>query len=594
MTPRPTSHLRRYADEFIRFSGRELPLTAILMAAVGLLDGVGLMLLVPLLALAGLGDALSHPLAEGVADAFASAGLPLTLGSLLALYLLLIGLKLGLTRWRDLRTTALRLGFTDHLRTRLYHRIAHSDWLFFSTTRAADFNHALTTEVQRIGQGTHQLLQLTTTGVLTLAYLTVAVTLSLPFTLAALACGALLLLPLRRLQRRSVSAGGRMSGTQRKLHAAAGELLGGMKAAKAHSAENRHVEQFTRYTRRQREAKLNYQRLNSTARTLHQWGAAALLALLVWGAVEWLRLPAAELLVLIAIFSRLSAMLSTLQQGYQQMLHMLPAYAGFSALERRCAEAAEPSVEQTPPPPFDREVRLEGVHFRYREEQPEPALSAIDLTLPARATIALVGPSGGGKSTLADLIAGLLAPDEGRIVVDDLTLAGASRRAWRQRVAYVPQETFLLHDTVRANLQWAAPEADDEALRHALRLAAAEGFVERLPEGIDTVVGERGVRLSGGERQRIALARALLQRPDLLILDEATSALDNENERTIQTALDSLHGNLTMVIIAHRLSTVRHADRIVVLEAGRIVEAGSWEALTALDEGRLKQLLAHN
>jgi ATP-binding cassette subfamily C protein len=158
-------------------------------------------------------------------------------------------------------------------------------------------------------------------------------------------------------------------------------------------------------------------------------------------------------------------------------------------------------------------------------------------------------------------------------------------------VAYVPQETFLFHDTIRSNLLWARSEATTEEIHDALRMAAADSFVSRLPQGLDTLVGERGIRLSGGERQRLALARAVLRRPMLLVLDEATSALDSENERKIQQAIESLHGELTIVVIAHRLSTVRHADQIVVMEGGRVAETGTWESLCAQPHSRLALLL---
>ena len=586
-----TVQLRRYLAELASYRGG-LAVTLVLMLGVGLLEGMGLLLLLPLLGLVGFSGSSDHPVADGLRRLFEAIGLPLTLPVLLGLFVGLIGAKLLLAYWRDLRTTRLRLGFIDHLRNRLFRRIAFTEWLFFSLTRAADFTHVLTSEVQRIGQGTYQVLQLSANGALAASYLVVAIGVSPLFTGVALLFGVAMMLPLRRIQRRTVELGGGLTRTQRLLFAASGELLGGMKAAKAHGAEEWHVAQFARHAEGQRQAQLDLQRLYGLARVGYQWGAAAVLALLVWWAVKSGRLPAAELLVLIAIFSRLAPMLSGLQQGYQQILHMLPAYAAFRAMETACEEAAEPPVGTLAPPPFRQGLCLEGVVFRYRKESPRPVIAGVDLQIPARATVALVGPSGGGKSTLADLIAGLLAPDAGHISVDGVRLEGGLRRAWRRRVAYVPQETFLLHDTVRANLLWAAPEADEAALARALRLAAAERFVAALPEGIDTLVGERGVRLSGGERQRIALARALLQEPELLILDEATSALDLENERAIQRALETLHGNLTLLVIAHRFATVHRADQIVVLEQGRVVETGTWAALTARESGYLSAMLA--
>jgi len=178
------------------------------------------------------------------------------------------------------------------------------------------------------------------------------------------------------------------------------------------------------------------------------------------------------------------------------------------------------------------------------------------------------------------------------VTLDGVPLDGALLHAWRQSIGYVPQETFLFHESVRTNLLWAQPEASEADLRAALRDAAAEAFVDRLPQGLDTVVGDRGVRLSGGERQRLALARALLRRPTLLVLDEATSSLDTHNERLVQDAIERLHGELTIVLIAHRLSTVRFADRIVVLAGGAVAESGTWDELCAREQGVFRKLVA--
>ena len=220
------------------------------------------------------------------------------------------------------------------------------------------------------------------------------------------------------------------------------------------------------------------------------------------------------------------------------------------------------------------------------------ALTGVSLVVPARGITAVCGPSGAGKSTLADLLLGLLQPSTGRILVDGEPIAGQRLHAWRQAVGYVPQETFLFHDTIRANLVMARPGAAEAELRTALRGAAAEELVDRLPKGLETVLGDRGVRLSGGERQRLALARALLRQPSILVLDEATSSLDNEIERLIQHALGCLHGQMAIVIIAHRMSTVRIADQIIVLKQGKVAEVGSWEDLSRRGMGVFSQLVA--
>jgi ATP-binding cassette subfamily C protein len=233
---------------------------------------------------------------------------------------------------------------------------------------------------------------------------------------------------------------------------------------------------------------------------------------------------------------------------------------------------------------------MDGVTFRYEGQETRPAIADLDLTIDAGSTTAIVGPSGAGKSTIADLLLGLLTPQEGGILIDGRPLVPAAIRSWRRHIGYVAQDTLLFHATVRENLQWACPEATDSDIGAALRLAAAEAFVSGLPRGLDTVVGDRGVLLSGGERQRLSLARALLRKPRLLILDEATSSLDSENEARIQHAIEDLHARMTIVVIAHQLSTIRSADLIYVVDQGRVVEHGTWADLTTRPAGRFLDL----
>jgi ATP-binding cassette subfamily C protein len=185
---------------------------------------------------------------------------------------------------------------------------------------------------------------------------------------------------------------------------------------------------------------------------------------------------------------------------------------------------------------------------------------------------------------------GLIAPKEGNILIDRKNFGPEGIRAWREQLGYVPQDTFLFNDTVKANLLWAKPDANEEEINQSLRFAAAEEFVHGLPKGVDTILGERGVLISGGERQRLALARALLRKPSLLILDEATSSLDSENEKRIQNAIERLHGQMTILIISHRLSTIRGADIIHVIEEGRLIESGTWDDLISKDNGRFLEL----
>jgi ATP-binding cassette subfamily B protein len=224
------------------------------------------------------------------------------------------------------------------------------------------------------------------------------------------------------------------------------------------------------------------------------------------------------------------------------------------------------------------DVRLDGVSFRYSADG-EWTLRDIDLHVPAGTTTAIVGETGSGKTTLAYLIARLYDPDTGAVRLDGVDVRQLAWSTMSGAVGLVAQDTYLFHDTVAANLRFAAPDATDEELVAACRVARVHHVVARLPDGYDTLVGAGGYRFSGGERQRLALARMFLHNPRVLVLDEATSALDNETERAVQAAIEELAGGRTTVAIAHRLSTVRHADEIVVLDRGRIVERGTHQQL---------------
>jgi ATP-binding cassette subfamily B protein len=236
------------------------------------------------------------------------------------------------------------------------------------------------------------------------------------------------------------------------------------------------------------------------------------------------------------------------------------------------------------------EVRWEGVDFTYPDGA-RPALTGVDVTVPAGSTLALVGETGSGKSTMASLVARLADPTAGRVTVDGVDLRDLRLAALAQVVGVVSQETYLLHTTVRENLRHARPDATDAEIEAAARRAQVHEVIAALPDGYDTVVGARGHRFSGGEKQRLAIARTLLRDPRVLVLDEATSALDTATERAVQTALDEARRGRTTITIAHRLSTVRYADRIVVLDAGRVVESGTHAELVTRG-GRYAGLVA--
>jgi subfamily B ATP-binding cassette protein MsbA len=360
------------------------------------------------------------------------------------------------------------------------------------------------------------------------------------------------------------------------------ETVSGIRLVKASGAEEWETERFRRLTRGQYKAWVRNERWRKFFPPATEMiTATSILALLWYGSylvLEERSLEATAFLVFLTLAGRLMSPVKFIAQ--------FPSVVqpGLAAAER-AFELMDAPVEVKDAPGalpvtgFRDEVRFEGAGFAYAPGV--PVLTGIDLRIRPGEVVALVGPSGAGKSTLADLLPRFHDVTEGRITLDGADLRELRLAELRGLLGIVTQETILFHDTVRANIAYGVPDAPRERVEAAARAANAHDFIASLPEGYDTVLGEKGTRLSGGQRQRIAIARALFRNPPVLILDEATSALDTESERLVQQAIDEVMAGRTVLVIAHRLSTVRRADQIVVLEGGRIVQRGTHDDLLA-------------
>jgi subfamily B ATP-binding cassette protein MsbA len=378
---------------------------------------------------------------------------------------------------------------------------------------------------------------------------------------------------LRNLARESFEGSKQLTDT-------AQEALANQGIVKAYRAEKRESARFTEVAKKIVRANLRSASIaGASPPTIELIGMIFVVLLLFFGQQEIIagRLNAAQFVTfLIFLFRSYDPMrkLSRLQNSMEQAL--AAAHHVWEVMDEHAIIEEKPNARVLPS--LGSEIELRNVSFGYANES-RAVLRDVSLRIPKGTMVALVGESGGGKSTLTKLLPRFHDPSSGKVLWDGMDLKDATIASLRSQIGLVTQETVLFNDTVRHNISYGRPEATDNEIHEAARIAFAHDFIQELPQGYDTVVGERGIFLSGGQRQRLAIARAVLVNAPVLILDEATSALDAESERLVQRAIANLVRDRTTLVIAHRLSTIRRADAIVVMEAGRIIEIGTHSEL---------------
>jgi ATP-binding cassette subfamily C protein len=542
-------------------------------------EAAAALLLAPLLELIGVVEESPLPRAGGWVQAILGVfGAEPSLVSLLVLFVAVAAVRSLAQRQEALVSGRLRENLTLAFRVRLYNAIAGARWRFLVSRTPIHFANAIVHETTRVGATAGHVIDLMVAMMVALVYLALAFRLSPGTATVVLAAAALLAVLVRGSLDHARHMGAAAAQQRAVLHREIAEQVSAMKVAKSYGVTGRDAERVAALAAESRRVTLEVSQTEARLGASLELGSTVLLALIVYIASQVLGEPTALLLVMLFIFARLMPRLVGTYRILQSLSAALPVFEAMRELERECVSEAEPTGASAAAAPLTESVRFDRVSFEYLDRR-EPAVVEVDLTIRAGDTTAIVGASGSGKSTIADLLIGLLTPTGGRLMVDGTPLDARQLASWRAQIGYVPQDAFLFDDTVRNNIRWSRPDASDEDVWEALRLAAADAFVAALPQQLDTMVGDRGVLISGGERQRLAIARALVRRPRLLVLDEATSSLDGDHERRIQQAIDRLHHQMTIVIITHRLSTIRDADTIYVMHGGRVVRVGRWSEL---------------
>jgi ATP-binding cassette subfamily C protein len=571
-----------YIKDLYKYSRVKFVVNILLMIVLGLLAGAGVLMIIPLLMLAGIipGLQATGGMVARFRQVFQAAGIPLNLLVVLVIYTAINVGQSWLQRYQSILSVNLQQSFGSYLGVRLFRAVAHARWQTLMSITKSDITNVMVTEFLRVYSGISLFLQLTATGFITLVQIIIAFWISPGLTCLVLGGALVLFILLRPAMRESGKAGKELSTLNRGLLFDLTEHLNGLKEIKSYGLEPTQIKNFTN-TRNLLKDNVEWFNAIQTRTTMYyNIGTAVFISVCLFAALNIFKLNVQQFILIAYVSARLWPLLSSLQTGAQNIGMLLPGFSAAKELEDRCLAAQEelPPTKVGARMSLTRGVEFRNVCFWYDGERSSYAVREANFTLPAGSTSAFVGMSGAGKSTLVDLLIGLLTPSEGEILMDGKPLA-ANLPAWRNSIGYVPQDPFLINASIRDNLLWACPEATESEIWEALRLASVDSFVRGLPDSLDTMVGDRGVCLSGGERQRIVLARALLRKPCVLVLDEATSNLDSENERRIKLAIEGLRGKLTIVVIAHRISTIKNADRIFVLEDGWIVEEGGYEAL---------------
>jgi ATP-binding cassette subfamily C protein len=550
--------------------------------AAGLMDGLGLSMLLSMLSLATRTSDKAPSMPEQIALRVAEyLGLQPTAPVLLVLATTLIGFKAALSLLANRQVGYTVANIATDMRLALIRSVISARWSHYLQQSVGRLSNAVATEAQRASEAFQYSAEMAAMLLNSLIYLCIALAISWQAGVAAAIAGGVLLAVLHRLVRASRNAGQQQTELLKSLLSVLGGQLAAAKALKAMARED-HVDALLSDQTRALRRSLRRQVVSKEAMGALQ---EPLLAILVgvgfFFSLVVLEMPMASVLVMLFLLARTVSYLSKAQRAYQQVVVRESAYwsliddiaAARSQVEPRGGEQSVELVEG---------IRFEGVSFGHGHHR--AIVKHGSFSVPAQQLTVFIGPSGAGKTTLLDLVVGLQQPDDGQILVDGVPLRDLDLRQWRRQIGYVPQESVMVDESVAYNVTLGEVGLDEDRIRAALRAADALDFVEAMPEGLNTRVGEGGSRLSGGQRQRLAIARALVHEPRLLILDEATSHLDPEAQMAVIETVKHLKGRLTILAVAHQDLLMQAADRIYRLADGHVTQMPTREEAVSLEK----------
>ncbi len=552
--------------------------------------GVGVVMLIPMLSFLEISSEETGLFADVIAKFSNVPKWQLILVVLIA-YILLMTLKSLISSILGVKEMEMVQSYLKNLRLRFYDAIAVSDWETFKSYKKTDLSNYFMNETGRISYVVMLFIHLFVIIITALINVIIAFFINVPMTLMVIGVGVAFVAVFKSVRTKARTFGENIQITNEHFFEEMTNQMNGIKEIRSYGVERKQYKLFEKRANEYEASQNKYRRLEVMPQFLLSVGSAIIVVAVFLVAYMGLNMSIGRIAVLVYIFARLWPSFSSAQSYLQEVMAILPVYKNMkdviNNLERN-------KVEESDSKSFDMNegITFKNVSFSYADsEDPEDLIENISFEIKKGSVTAFVGKSGAGKSTLVDIVLGFLHPKSGEVAIDGVSIEEIGYSSLRKSVSYIPQDPILLNSTVRENLERFHTGATEEEMIAALKKAQAWDVVSKLSDGLDTVIGDRGIRLSGGERQRIVLARALMGSPKLLVLDEATSALDYENEKKIRDILIELKGELTVLLVAHRLSTIQSADHVIVIENGTITENGTYSELIINKEGYLGQMI---
>lgn len=550
----------------------------LLMIIAGLIDGFGMTLIIPLFELIKSTGAelnvsnTSGTIMKYILEILRVLHIPNEANSILLFIFIVFCLKAILLIFERSISGVILHRFQRLLREKVFSQVIKAKWGFFINQSTGYIANVLSNEARRAGDAFYYLNTFLVHSISILIYIVLSLAVSIKLTIFAGITGLVLMYALKGFVKRAQVYGEKTSTLNSHLHIHTLETLGGVKYIKSTSTEIFFIDLFNKINKKLAVTGYKLSIIFAILKNSYEPVMVGVLCLIFYLSFSSFNVETSNLVLLGALFYRIYSKLSETQYSYQNLRSNLPGFVmAYKLLEEAydCEEEMQ-GIEFTG---LKKSIQVNNISFSY--DNRKDILKNVTLEIPKGKIVAIVGKTGSGKTTIVDIIIGLLQPRIGEVLIDGNKISDFNLKTWRNHIGYVSQDTLLFNETIYNNISCDDMSLSEEQVKEAAEMAYAHEFIMNFTDGYQTIIGERGLKLSGGQKQRIALARALARKTDILILDEATSALDNESETKIKKAIENLRKEITVIIIAHRLTTIENADLIYVLDNGKIIEKGT-------------------